>query len=97
MKNQKIVGLALATGVALSALSCNRDKFLDVNINPNQPTAVTMPLLFTSTVIYSGFAATNDLGRATSLMVQHYAGIANQPVYYDRYILRGSFDNQWNG
>lgn len=97
MKNQKIVGIALATGVALSALSCNRDKFLDVNINPNQPTAVTMPLLFTSTVIYSGFAATNDLGRATSLLVQHYAGIANQPVDYDRYNLRGSFDNQWNG
>lgn len=97
MKNQKLAGITLAGAVALSTLSCNRDKFLDVNTTPNNPTAVTLPLLFSSTVIYTGFVATNDLGRATALLVQHYAGIANQPVDYDRYILRGSFDNQWNG
>ena len=97
MKNQKIAGITLAAAVAMSTFSCNRDKFLDVNTTPNAPTVVTMPLLLTSTVIYSGFVTTNDLGRATSLFVQHYAGIANQPVDYDRYNIRGSFDNQWNG
>ena len=96
MKNQKLAGITLAAAVALSTFSCNRDKFLDVNITPNSPTVVTMPLLFTSTVIYSGFVATNDLGRATSLFIQHQAGIANQMVQYDRYDIRGSFDNQWN-
>lgn len=96
MKNQKIAAITLAAAVAFSTLSCNRDKFLDVNINPNSTTVVTMPLLFTSTVIYSGFVATNDLGRAAALFVQHKAGIANQMAQYDRYDIRGSFDNQWN-
>jgi hypothetical protein len=96
MKNHKLAGIALALAAAFSTLSCDRDKFLDVNTTPNSPTVVTMPLLFTSTVIYTGFAVTNDLGRATELLVQHTAGIANQPVQYDRYNLRGSFDNQWN-
>ncbi|OGX86420.1 SusD/RagB family nutrient-binding outer membrane lipoprotein [Hymenobacter glacialis] len=97
MKNQKLAGIALAAAVAFSTLSCDRDKFLDVNVTPNSPTVVTMPLLFTSTVVYSGFVATNDLGRAASLFIQYQAGTANQMVQYDRYDIRGSFDNQWNG
>jgi len=97
MKNQKLAGITLAAAVALSTFSCDRDKFLDVNTTPNSPTVVTMPLLFTSTVIYSGFVATNDLGRAASLFIQYQAGTANQMVQYDRYDIRGSFDNQWNG
>ncbi|ALW84914.1 hypothetical protein AUC43_07305 [Hymenobacter sedentarius] len=96
MKNQKIVGITLAAAVALSTFSCNRDKFLDVNTSPNSPAVVTMPLLFTSTVVYSGFVATNDLGRAAALFVQHKAGTGNQMADYDRYNIRGSFDNQWN-
>ena len=97
MKNQKLAGISLAAALAFSTLSCNRDKFLDVNTTPNSPTVVTMPLLFTSTVVYSGFVATNDLGRAAELFVQHKAGIANQMAAYDLYNIRGSFDNQWNG
>ena len=97
MKNQKIATITLAATVTLFTLSCNRDKFLDVNTTPNSPTVVTMPLLLTSTVVYSGFVATNDLGRAADLFVQHKAGIANQMADYDRYNIRGSFDNQWNG
>ena len=97
MKNHKIVGITLAAAVALSTFSCNRDKFLDVNTSPNSPAVVTMPLLFTSTVVYSGFVATNDLGRAAALFVQHQAGLFNQVADYDRYNIRGSFDNQWNG
>ena len=97
MKIQKIAGITLTAAVALSTFSCNQNKFLDVNTSPNSPAAVTMPLLFTSTVVYSGFVATNDLGRATSLFIQHQAGLANQMQDYDRYNIRGSFDNQWNG
>ena len=97
MKNKKLIGITLAGAVALSAVSCSTDKFLDVNTTPNSPTAVTMPVLLSSTIINTGFMVTNDLGRATSLLTQQYAGIANQPYSYDTYILRGSFDNQWNG
>jgi hypothetical protein len=96
MNNKKLLGITLATAVALTAVSCNRDKFLDVNTTPNSPTAVTMPVLLTSTIVNTGFMATNDLGRTTSLLTQQYAGLANQPAGYDVYVLRGSFDNQWN-
>lgn len=97
MKNKKLPGIMLAATVALSAVSCNKDKFLDVNTTPNSPTSVTLPVLFTSTIINTGFTATNDLDRATELLIQHYAGLTNQPAAYDVYVLRGSFDNQWNG
>lgn len=96
MKNKNLIGLTLAVTVAFSAISCSKDKFLDINVSPNSPSSVTLPVLLTSTVINTGFMATNDLGRATSLLTQQYAGIANQPATYDIYILRGSFDNQWN-
>lgn len=96
MKNKKLIGLTLAVVVACSTMSCNKDKFLDTNINPNSPASVTSSVLLTSTVINTGFMATNDWGRATSLLTQQYAGIANQPASYDVYVLRGSFDNQWN-
>lgn len=97
MKNKNLFGITLAVAVGFSATSCNRDKFLDVNTIPNNPTVVTMPVLLSGVSVTTGFMATNDLGRATSLLTQQYAGIANQPAAYDVYILRGSFDNQWNG
>lgn len=97
MNNKKLIGITLAATVAFSTMSCNRDKFLDINTTPNSPTVVSMPVLLTSTVITTGFLATNDYGRATALLAQQYAGIGNQPAAYDVYVLRGSFDNQWNG
>lgn len=97
MKNKKLLGITLATAVAFSTVSCNRDKFLDINAIPNSPTEVSMPVLLSGVSITTGFMATNDLDRTTSLLTQQYAGIANQPAAYDVYILRGSFDNQWNG
>ena len=97
MKNKKLFGITLTVAVGFSTMSCNRDKFLDVNTIPNSPTEVTMPVLLSGVTITTGFMATNDLGRATSLLTQQYAGIGNQPAAYDVYILRGSFDNQWNG
>ena len=93
----KLIGITLAGAVAFSAVSCSTDKFLDVNTTPNSPLVVSMPVLLSNVVITTGFMATNDLGRATSLLSQQYAGIGNQPYAYDTYNLRGSFDNQWNG
>lgn len=97
MEKNKIFGLVLAAAVVLSTASCNKDKFLDVNNNPNSPTAVGLPVLFTNTLLTTAFANSNDLGRVSALLIQHQAGIANQPATYDVYNIRGSFDNQWNG
>ena len=97
MKKHQFWGLALAASVAFASTSCKKDEFLDVNQSPNSPEAVGLPVLLTSTLLTTGFANANDLGRVTSLLVQHQAGIANQPATYDVYNIRGSFDNQWNG
>lgn len=72
-------------------------KFLDVNTTPNNPTTVPPSVILPATTITLGFANSNDLNRATSALVQHIAGVANQTASYDVYNLDGSFDNQWNG
>ena len=72
-------------------------KYLDVNTTPNNPTAVPPSTILPTTTIGLGFANSNDLNRATSALVQHIAGVANQTAAYDVYNLDGSFDNQWNG
>lgn len=88
------LGLALALTAAVS--SCDKNEFLDVNDNPNLPQTVTPNVLLTGIEATTGFAVGNELGRVTSLLIQHQAGIANQPATYDTYALRGAFDNSWN-
>lgn len=78
------------------ALFTSCKKYLDVNRTPNNPTSVPPSVLLPTTTIAIAFANANDLSRATSLMMQHIAGIASQAVDYDVYKLEGYFDNQWN-
>ncbi|HMK05860.1 MAG TPA: SusD/RagB family nutrient-binding outer membrane lipoprotein [Ferruginibacter sp.] len=79
----------------LTFTSCK--KFLDVNTSPNNPPNVPVSTILPTTTIGLAFANSNDLNRATSALVQHIAGVANQTLAYDVYNLDGSFDNQWNG
>ncbi|HEV8286570.1 MAG TPA: SusD/RagB family nutrient-binding outer membrane lipoprotein [Chitinophagaceae bacterium] len=79
----------------ISFTSCK--KYLDVNISPNNPPAVPATTILPTTTIGLAFANSNDLDRATSALVQHIAGVANQTAAYDIYNLDGAFDNQWNG
>ncbi len=81
--------------LVITFTSCK--KFIDVNISPNNPPAVPVSTLLPTTEIGLAFANSNDLNRATSALVQHIAGVANQTAAYDVYNLDGSFDNQWNG
>lgn len=96
MKNTQLIGLAIATSMAVATTSCKPDEFLDVNTNPNASTSIGLPAQLTNNIIYTGFANANELGRVTGLLAQHQAGTANQPATYDVYNLRGAFDNSWN-
>lgn len=71
-------------------------KYLDVNQTPNNPTDVPPSTLIPGTTIGIAFANGNELNRATSALVQHITGVANQTASYDIYNLDGSFSNQWN-
>ena len=87
--------LLLALSAALLGSSCK--KYLDVNTTPNNPTVVPPSVLLPTTTIGIAFANGNDLDRATSALVQHIAGVANQTASYDVYNFSGAFDNQWTG
>ncbi|MBC7687970.1 MAG: SusD/RagB family nutrient-binding outer membrane lipoprotein [Aquabacterium sp.] len=80
---------------SLILMACNKD-FLNVNNTPNNPLQVPPSVILPNTTIGMAFANANDLNRATSVLVQHIAGVANQSASYDVYALDGSFDNQWN-
>ena len=96
MKSSIFLRCAQAALFALVVGGCSKDTFLDVNTNPNLPLNVPPSVLLTGAEATTGFTVGNDLGRVTDLLVQHMAGIANQPRNYDVYLLRGNYDNQWN-
>ncbi|WP_457067075.1 SusD/RagB family nutrient-binding outer membrane lipoprotein [Hymenobacter sp. UYAg731] len=75
--------------------SCNKDKFLGDNLDPNNPQVVPPGVVLTSLEAHTAFVMTNTVGRVTELFMQHYAGILNQPLGYDTYAIRGEFDNEW--
>lgn len=78
------------------ALVSSCKKYLDVNQTPNNPTSVPPSVLLPTITTAIAFANTNDLDRATSLLMQHIAGLSSQAADYDVYKLEGYFDNQWN-
>lgn len=81
--------------IVVFSISCKKG-FLEVNNTPNNPLTVPPSTLLSTTTIGIAFANSNDLNRATSVIVQHIAGAANQALAYDVYNLDGSFDNQWS-
>ncbi len=85
---------ALAT-VALASASCS--KFLDVNASPNNVSVVPPTVQLPTIIIGTAFVAGNTLGRDGDLFIQHYAGIANQPLTEDKYAISGNYDNEWRG
>ncbi|MVN76545.1 SusD/RagB family nutrient-binding outer membrane lipoprotein [Hymenobacter sp. HMF4947] len=86
--------LALASW---AAASCSPNKFLDVNISPNNPTVVQPSVQLPTITVGTAFLVGNTLGRDGDLFIQHYAGILNQPFTEDKYAISGNYDNEWRG
>ena len=96
MPTSTLTRFARAAALSLLVGACSKENFLDVNNNPNLPLSVPPSALLNGVEVTTGFTVGNDLGRVTDLLVQHMAGIANQPRTYDSYQIRGNYDNQWN-
>ena len=77
--------------------SCSPATFLDVNVSPNNPTAVQPSVQLPTLTVGTAFLVGNTLGRDGDLFIQHYAGIANQPFTEDKYAISGNYDNEWRG
>lgn len=80
--------------IAVALSSC--DKWVDVNKNPNNPTSVPPSTILPTTTLGVAFATSNELGRATSVLVQYNAGAANQVLQEDRFDIDNLLDNQWS-
>lgn len=90
--NHKSVLLTTAALIGLG--SCTN--FLDVNVTPNNPTAVPPSVLLPTVEVATGFANANELNRFCSTIMQQTAGAANSPATYDIYQTNGGdFGNQW--
>lgn len=72
--------------------------FLDVNVTPNNPTAVTPAVLLPTVQAAAAFANANELNRFASVAVQQSYGAGGTPAGTDIYTTTGSdFNNQWQG
>ncbi|MDO1448546.1 SusD/RagB family nutrient-binding outer membrane lipoprotein [Rhodocytophaga aerolata] len=72
------------------------EDYLDVNDTPNNPLAVTPPVLLPSALAGTAFANANELNRFAAVTVTHLAGAAGSPAAYDIYNIDGGvFGNQW--
>lgn len=76
--------------------SCEKWINPDYNIDPNQPTEVTLPLLLPTAEAGFGYAFGGDLAMPCRCWMQQLAGGANQPLGYDRYgVTASDMDNVW--
>jgi hypothetical protein len=92
IKKSILVGVALAFSASLT--SCG--DYLDINVNPNNPTAVPPSTLLPTGLAGSAFANANELNRFSSTIMSVTAGAQNSPFAYDRYNTNGDdFGNQW--
>jgi hypothetical protein len=96
MKNTalKIAGIIVILSITIS--SCKKWIDTDINDDPNRPLEVTMPLLLPSAEGGIAYAMGGDLSRPACIWMQQIAGIANQPLAFDKYYFTQSdVDNVW--
>lgn len=68
----------------------------EINIDPNNPTDVSMALLLPPTQTSYAFVAGGDFGRFTSIWSQQHAGVERQHAGYEVYqVKEGDVNNGW--
>ena len=98
MKNLRYITGGLVTSVVLMFASC--DDFLDVNVNPNNPTSAPINQVLTSVTVNTGFRNGSDMHRYTSLIAQQFSGQGadgTQNREYARYLIQPTdLNNMYN-
>jgi hypothetical protein len=89
------IGLILLLAVMIS--SCEKWIDTDMNINPNNPADVTMPLLLPSTQAAIAYTYGGDFTRYQGMWMQHLSGVDRQSFASERYsVLDSDINNLWN-
>lgn len=91
----KKIGLFLLLAVVIS--SCDKWIDTDLNVSPNNPADVTMPLLLPSTQAAIAYTYGGDMTRYQGMWMQHLSGVDRQSFASERYgILDSDVNNLWN-
>jgi hypothetical protein len=80
--------------LVLVMASCSKS-FLDVNTNPNAVQDAPARVLLPNATVGMAFSNSNEIGKASALLMQYTAGISGNSASYDSWVL-GSFDNTWS-
>jgi len=100
MKNIiKIFRITILTGLVVSLCTCKKDKFLNVNGNPNFPSTITVNLALPTIEANTGYMLDNTMGVFGGLYSQYWT---QDPTYgsqygaFDQYhMVSGDVDNLW--
>ena len=96
MKN-KILSILTVFALVFSLTSCE-DYFGDVNVDPNNPTAVTPNVLLPQIQVRLAYAYGGDASRHLSIFTQHLDGVTRQFAIYQNYgIQPNDVDNLYGG
>jgi hypothetical protein len=96
MKSNKIATIFLGAGL-LAATSCKKN-FLDVNVDPNNPTTASVDLVLPTALVYAAYDFGNPYQIVGGFWAQYWTQgpTGNQFSNYDQYSINsGDFDRQW--
>ncbi|WP_276501895.1 SusD/RagB family nutrient-binding outer membrane lipoprotein [Terrimonas pollutisoli] len=96
MKAKNIVTLFFGAGL-LATSSCKKN-FLEVNVDPNNPTTASVDLVLPTALVYSAYDLGNPYQVLGGFWAQYWTQgpTGNQFSNYDQYSINsGDFDRQW--
>lgn len=102
MKNiTKILKIFVLAGLMISLCTCKKDKFLNVNNNPNYPATVSVNLALPTVEANIGYWLGNTFGLIGGLYAQYWTQdpcCGSQYGAFDQYhLVPGDLDNAWIG
>jgi len=97
MKTIRSIKIYVALGLLVAASSCKKD-FLDVNVDPNNPTKAAINLVLPTAQGYAAYNMGNPYQILAGFWAQYWTQgpTGSQFIAYDQYSINsGSFDRQW--
>jgi hypothetical protein len=97
MRQNIIKKISLVLMLAVIFSGCKKWIDTDINIDPNNPADVTLPLLLPATQASLAYTYGGDMTRYEGIWMQHISGVERQMLGSDKYqVLESDINNLWN-
>lgn len=97
MRQNIIKKISLVLMLAVIFSGCKKWIDTDINIDPNNPDDVSLPLLLPATQASLAFTYGGDMTRFEGIWMQHISGVERQMLGTDKYqVLESDINNLWN-